>query len=484
MKKLTYLSIALFAFASLFASCKDGKTIYDADDNQSAKVEIASAEFIHESSATVIFTPSSNTIKYEYAIGQESDRAAFNDGTMARETKEGKESMEYTFTSLNVNTAYMVFARAYSVEDVPGPTTSLIVHTFNNEIIVNESFTGYESFSVGISAIPTYYAVEYKMVTSLDNAVVKAFESEADDPDKVTQESLFKEFHVTFFDLQESTKYYVLIRAKDRQGNWTKTFIYETTTKAKSEVPSIDVTFDYNEFWLTGVTFEPSDNAGAYFLWYVEQGALENYFLSMSMYAGNYFDYMKDQFGNINYNGNVYTDKASLPYVNDGMDLERGYEVHILLIDRDGNPSSTIRRQWNTPSFDEGAGTAKVGIEVTPTALGGKYTFTPNDATMGFFCETYTAELIDGNDEWNPGAKDDEWIINNLMNYVYSAPYIIGTQWQYRSTDFPEFWPCYWEDASGGDYESGTEFIVAVVPLNKNGVYGVGEVTKFRYTKL
>ena len=486
MKKLTYLSIALFAIASLFASCKDGETIYEAGDTQSAKVELASVGDIQEDSATVSFTPSSNTIKYEYAIGQESDREAFNKGTLARETKEGNAAMEYPFTSLEKNSAYMVFARAYSAEDVPGPTSAIIVHTFasENDIIVSENFTGYESFSVGISAIPTYYAVEYKMVTSVSEAVIAAFESGEADPGKVTQESLFKKFYATFFDLEESTSYYLLLRGKDRLGNWTKTFVYETKTKAKSEGPSIEVTFDYNEFWLTGITFEPSANTGVYFLWYVEQGALENYYLSMPSYAGDYFSYMKDLYSSGYNDRNIYNKKESLPYVNDGMELEKGYEIHILLTDKQGNPTSTIRKRWNTPEFDENAGNAKVEIAVVPTATGGKYTFTPNDNTMGFFCETYTAELIDGNDEWNPGAKDDEWIVNNLLGYVYSASYIIGTQWQYRSADFPEFWPCYWEDASGGEYESGTEFIVAVVPLNKNGLYGVGEVTKFRYTKL
>ena len=489
MKKLTYLSIALFAIASLFASCKDGKTIYDADDTQSAKVEIATVGDIQEESATESFTPSSNTIKYEFAIGQEADREAFNKGTLARQTQAGKDAVEYTFPSLEKNNSYMVFARAYSTEDVPGPTSSLIVHTFENDIIVDENFTGYESFSVGISAIPTYYAVEYKMVTAVSDAVIAAFEKvpgsgEAPDPDKVTQESVFKKFYATFFDLQESTTYYLLLRAKDRLGNWTRTFVYETKTKAKSEGPSIDVTFDYNEFWLTGITFEPSDNVGGYFLWYVGQGALENFYLGMSQYAGDYFGYMKSNFENRTDDRNLYEKKETLPYVNDGMILEVGYEIHILLIDKNGKPTSTIRRQWTIPSYDENAGVAKVDIAVEPTATGGKYTFTPNEHTQGFFCETYTAELIDGDDPYNPGAKDDEWIVNNLMGYVYSASYIIGTQWQYRSTAYPEFWPCKWEDASGGDYESGTEFIVAVAPLNKNGTMGVGELTKYRYKKL
>ena len=482
MKKLTYLSIALFAIASLFASCKDGKTIYDADDTQSAKVEISFVSLIQDESMIVGFTPSSNTIKYEYAIGLESDRESFNKGTLARETMEGKESIEHIFTSLDKNKVYMVFARAYSSQDVAGPTSTLIVNTFDNDIIVDENFIGYESFSVGISAIPDYYTVEYKLVTEVSDAVIAEFEKE--DTDKVIEESVFRKFHATFFDLEESTTYYLLIRGKDRLGNWARTYVYETETKAKSEVPSIDVTFDYNEFWLTGITFEPSDNTGAYFLWYVGQGALENYYMSMMVYGGDYFRYMKEQFGNEYYKDNIYTEKASLPYVNESMGLEEGYEIHILLIDMEGNPSSTVRKQWNIPSYDANAGVAKVEISVEPTANGGKYTFTPNEHTLGFFCETYTAELIDGDDPYNPGAKDDEWIIANLMNYVYSASYIIGTQWQYRSTVYPEFWPCYWEDASGGDYESGTEFIVAVAPLNKNGVAGIGELTKFRYKKL
>lgn len=472
------------AIALFFATgCGDPETFYEGSETSYATVKIALANAGAED-VTVLFTPDMEAVKFEYAIGTASDKAAFDAGTLTRTTEQGNKALQHTFSDLQANTAYLIFARAYTGEDSPaGPTTTFTVRAFSGALSVQQGFLGYESMSFIMDGVPAYTVLEYALAESDSDAVIADFEKpRPQNLSKTIIEDLYRTHTATFFDLEQETEYFFLLRGQDRFGEWSETFVCSATTGSATQMPSMKIELTMSDFWVSEIKYTPSSNTPVYAIISGQPEAYD-YYLGPLVYAGSYEDFLMERY---RLGIDRYTETKTEGYINAEFFLDTPYVVYALLFDADGNPSSVIRKEWATPAFDESAGLAKVGVDVTPTALGGNYTFTPNSETYAFLCETYTAELIDGNDPWDPGAKDDEWITGNLLDraaWYSSDPSLWGKCWQYKS--YPELWTLTWNDDSAGDYPAGTELIVAIIPVNKNGFYGgIGELTTARYTKL
>lgn len=495
MKKLLCLTIScLLAILLLFTACSEKDPIYNpvSEETTHPTVTIILDEEPDADKVKVTITPSQYADKVEYAIGKSTDKDKFNDGSLSRRTSDNNEPVTDTFDSLDSGASYMIFARALRTvgeQDIAGPTTTHLIHTFNGELAITQNFVGVESMAFNIQAIPTYVNVEYMLATDANKATIDYFESTETDPEergKIVEKYVSREtFSATFFDLLPNTTYYFLVRGEDRLGNRTKTFVYEATTYSKTEAPYVEASMDFNSFWLTGITFTPNDATKKYYLNFVGAGALNGFYMSMAMYCGDYKLYLSRSAANDP--NNIYNSiEAEMPFVNGEFDLDAEYEVFILVFDHDDNPVSVQRFYWQLPGLNHETGTAKVEINVEPTNKGGKYTFTPNEHTVAFVCETFTAELIDGNDPVNPGAKDEEWIRNFLTNRLYGYSMSAGgTQWHYKYFA-PYYWTGTWEDDSADDatYPSGTELEIIVMPMNENGLLGIGELTRKRYAKL
>ncbi len=480
MKNLLQKSFMPMAAAVLLAgSCSEGETVYDWDGSSAPVIErIEPVGPAYADRVTVRITPGSGAAGYEFAIGTESDYGAFVTGTLDRQKAEGDRPAEHTFAGLERNSGYIVYARALREDGSAGPASNAAVRTFGAAIEVAEQFAGDRSLAFTISPSVEYQSVEYALATTPDRTEEFETPGLTTDLEIIRESDVFREFTATYFDLTPDTPYYLYVRGKDRYGNLTETLVTESGTRPADEVPSVEISSDIADFWITRYTFTPNSLTGMYFLLYVEAGALDGFYMSMKSYGGNYLEYLLSQSTS---GKNLYDTEQTLPYVHENQDLERAYEIYALVFDREGNPASVVRKSWRTPSYVPDAGTAEVGIRVEPASNGATYYWSPNDATVGFYYETFTAELIDGHDQYDPGAKDEQWVKDFFTARAMS--YLMGGHWNYRYLPELGYWEDRWTDDSGEDLEPGTELIVYVMPLNANGlVDGIGTLTSQRYS--
>jgi len=122
MKKTLFrvLSIALATVIGFSASsCSD-------DDPTPVPVEMAiSVGEITKTTIAVTITPSENAAKYSYAIGLQSDLNAFTNGTLTSIVNAtGNQPTTVTFSGLDEETEYVIFARGEDANQILGEVTT------------------------------------------------------------------------------------------------------------------------------------------------------------------------------------------------------------------------------------------------------------------------------------------------------------------------------------------------------------------------
>lgn len=477
MKKL-FLAAAALLFLN---ACTTPPTVTIHDPDSSSQMDAAVEltvlpSFNPNSDIRIGFKPGADVVKWEYAIGSADDLADFATGRMEVETVFDNLPANILFDGLAKNSRYMVFARAYTPgSEEPGAISSAVAHTSEVNLTVTESFLGSESAAYNIAPGLEYRAIEYALESSPDNIGDFTAIFTVNDP--------YRPYVATFFDLKPDTDYYLLVRAQDRFGDWSNTLATKITTRAFDQVPGVTVTTNHSDFFIVDDTFTPNSKTQQYCVFFSEQGPLDldGSIMSTNAYNGDYLAYIKKQAESLE----IHRGEKAIQFLNVYLTLDIKYEYYILLYDQEGNATQVVRKRWSTPSYDPSADVAKVDIlAVVPSTTGGIYEWGPNDATHGFFFETFAAELIDGNDPNDPGPKDEtwirEWFIENknslMMDYKFNYRYL---------TEFPGWWEKLYFEESGGGFASGAEFVIYVMPLNKNGIMdGVGEITSYRYRKL
>lgn len=121
-KKLFLAAIALIGLS--FSSCENKPK-----PAGPAAVQIEIGDKTLETIA-VTFTPNSNSVSFEFAIGLESDLAAFDDGTLDGIVKvDNGDVKNHTFENLMDGAEYVVFAAAVNADGVRGATESMLAST-------------------------------------------------------------------------------------------------------------------------------------------------------------------------------------------------------------------------------------------------------------------------------------------------------------------------------------------------------------------
>lgn len=480
--KIKHYFIAFASMAFLGACTKtEFKLDPSAESDNTVAIELLSSENT-KTEVSALFTPAEEVTKYEFAIGTRDDLENFTAGSLETVTVEGNEPAEHVFDNLNEGTPYTLFARAY-IGDQAGPVASAIAHTLADELTIEESFTGSQSAAYKIIPTSVIKGISYELRTAPDGG--------GDAIDSYSREDISVPWTATFFDLTPSTTYYLTVKSEDRYGNRLEDRVKTFTTKALDDAPGLNVTKNIDDFWITEFTLTPNDNTARFMLYYVEKGALDNNSITVQAWQGNYIEVLSEQ---LYYSTPrpTFTDATTQQYVNQHQSLLVSYELYVLLFDSNDEFFGASRIGWTTPDYDESAGVAEVGVSVQPTDKGAVYTFEPNDDTVGFYYETFLAATIDGTDQFDPGAKDEAWVTQWFQDnaiYLQVPTDVRSAQWSYRYLP-PSFgyWQLSWTDDSAADPElfpSGTEFIIYVMPLNKNGLYdGVGTLTSQRYNKL
>lgn len=378
-------------------------------------------------------------------------------------------------------TTFAVFLTACNEMPPQNPT----VDTWHFEATGSMVCVDFLSFE--IEAAPDYHAVEYWFgpAAEVSDTTIAEFET-GKLTGIVSKTDIFRTIFAPAFGLEPNTEYCLLVRAKDRYGKWSETKQLTATTLDPASAPYVTTTEgELWDFWITQMEFKPNDKVASYIVFVTGLGDYNHYFELMD---GDCVKFLQDQMGGAVINQG----DLSVVCENVNMSPDTIFEAYILMLDAARKPIGLTRKIWNAPPSDDSYNeVAHVEIDVTPTTEGGSYAFTPNEHTVAFACETFLASLIDGDDPWDPGAKDDEWIKDWITGHtpVYASdPATKGKQWHYRN--MPEYWTLAWNDNSnaesttGEPIPSGTELVVAVVAYNKNGLGGVGDVTTKRYTKL
>ncbi len=112
-------------------------------------------------SIDVTFTPDAATVNFKFAIGQESDLTAFNNGTLQSlvDVYNGNVK-EYTFENLSVNTEYTIFVSGINSDGVWSETVETKLTTLYTSS-VNVHFFSISTSSAEVEITPNELCVRY-----------------------------------------------------------------------------------------------------------------------------------------------------------------------------------------------------------------------------------------------------------------------------------------------------------------------------------
>lgn len=407
----------------------------------------------------VKFTPTENTSRFEYAIGFESDRAAFEDGSFSGIlSQDGNEPMIHTFEGLEVDDNYTVFAKAYDENGKAGAVTSIKNTPFTAEIKIEQQFLTNTSTAFTFSYPALYYKCRYYLGTAEDK---EAFLKDEVESGNLVE--IFEAYTVNFFDLEPEKEYVLYAIAYDIMDIPSNLFEIKFTTLADGSFPDATAEVVESNAYTCKVRLKPNDLCGTIVATIAAAGEMDDLFFGKPNGRG---DIANTLINFLNYNmASSAKDGAELVLeaVNESLTLDKEYNIYVLLLDNEYNISSVKIIDVKGASKDETAGTAEATIELN--SIEGRkasYTIKLNDAAMGCFYNTFDKKWLDN---LSLGSELD----NYLHEHFIGQPVYFG----YGEKEFKL-------DDTTVYYE--TEYYAIACPVNKNGVEGWGatEMVSFK----
>ena len=165
MKKTLFrvLSIALATAIGFSASsCSDDDPVV-VPTTMTLTADETNPANITPTSITITITPSENTAKYSYAIGKGGDLAAFTNGTLAGIVNvTGNQPTTVTFSDLDPETEYMIFARGEDANQIFGEVATQTITTLALPIPeVTVEFGAINAVAVEITTTPNSLVSDY-----------------------------------------------------------------------------------------------------------------------------------------------------------------------------------------------------------------------------------------------------------------------------------------------------------------------------------
>lgn len=504
MKKgLLKLGVFSISIICLFTGCNEGDTIYKATpDDNIATVDIKEFQISQINKIFISALPNDNTARYEFAIGKIEDRDKFESGELKAINIANGNSVDYTFENLTENTTYAVFARGYNDQDEAGPVSSIFAATTLDEMIMQISLQYVTNTSMAFEVDPgelQYNLIEYGYVTDLGE--LPDFEN-GSISNKRTAVRSSQMLVATFFDLEPDKQYYLVVRARDMFEEW-HTFIEPIVTGSDPNMPNVNCEVLYSDFLKSTLKFSPTSNVSKFVVIHDPIGGSYNDLYDIMFLdkyiniEGDYLSYIEE----LQYDEYIatwnFTAEDEIDIYDRQMQEWRDNSVLVLIYDMNDTPASVVKLDWVSGSIHPGEGVAKVEIGISNiTYQGARYTMTPNDATAGYFVETFTKYVLDGEAHpWNPVdypadgiVKDDAWLINHFKTNIdryYGQAATPGFRYMYTRPDSDEEFLLGSNMAlerTAGPHLGGLELVVVALPMNKNGFNeGVGEITKKSY---
>ena len=424
----------------------------------------------------MVFTPSESTVRFEYAIGDESDLNNFLSGSMSGiKEVEGNDKQSITFSDLDENKEYSIFARAYNADGKPGPVAAIRTRTRKpiNNFEVNRRYLTSNSVAFTVKSTSEYYKFDFALGKESDKEI---FESGAIDGFETKQD--ISEYTANYFLLSPSTSYTFFVRGYDRQsGQVSETREYQFTTSARGTVPSIDFDIKYQDLYSGDYTFTPNEHCGKFSVFISLKDEYKNIIEDEMTWRGDMLDMLeswtKGSYIEISKSagGPLAVSEVTGSLINGLIADPFGYpmEAYALLYDKENKIYGVEKFEFQSTSYNENVGEAKAELKITNiTKNGAFYEFFPNEHAMGILFETFDAEWYE-NLLQSPSYYDG--YIENFLFYTQGG-------WIYThgviSATVPE-----------RSAESGRRYYVCYLPMNFNGPNsGWGKLQKVMYQTL
>lgn len=452
MGKIISLSTSLLLLVLLITACDEKEKILF-ENPSLPTVSIKIVEYT-STSVTVKLLQSDKSTGLSYAIGDDSDRDAFEDGSLTSvQTIDKGGEQEIKFEDLEYNSTYTIFARAYDQNKTLGPVAQKTIITSDAApedkypIIIETVYATNTSLAVSVDA-----EGYYKFVYALGNAKdYEAFEA-GTFPGIFEREDLYK-FTLNFFDLEAHTDHTLFLRAYRRNNEVTNIITTDLSTIAKGIAPEVDLSVLSQDLYMGKYELTPNQHCSKFGFIANKKGERDNYINNPMMYNGNMLQALKAYADNIYYNPLVMSEeKTSFEYVTPDLLFEDEHELYILLYDENDNAVAVQKEIIKTPAYTSDAPEAHITtIEITEaTTQYVSVKITPDENTM----MTMYA-LLDANSFQDLMDQSDDEIASFLWEGRNS-----GTSRADYGSDPFEF-TIY--------NQPGTESYVVACPMNING---------------
>lgn len=455
-----------FVIASLVAVMAAVSCTKDADPIQGsgAGIEIKRMESGDTTKIMVEFLPEEVATKYEYALGTESDYSAFEYGEMAGiAVVEGNQSSEIVFEGLEPNTAYTVFARAYT-GDVAGGVATLKVKTADNKFRVEMQYVHENSVGFLVTMTSNYSSCRYYLGTAEDKEKFLNNEIEGE-----TMTNVVGSRGVNYFDLEKKDYVFYAI-GYDRTNNATGLYEFPVVLKEKGSCPSATFEVLGMDAFRGKYKVTPNELCGKVTCVIGEVDQFVSISEGNTGFKGNLLRWITS-WETVPDNGNSFTainDVLSFTYDDTKFGMGTDMEVFILTYDKDYEPAGIQRIAFKKNDVDPDAKPATAEIVVSDiTSTGATYTITPGEHTMGMMYNTLDAVWFDSVRETS--EYYDTYVHEMFMN--------MGMYWSYCADNNGQ--PVVYVEQTGFP---DSRFYAAVCPMNVNGVKGWGDLVLKEYT--
>lgn len=385
MKNRVFLLLSLFSL--VFAGC----TSESVDPGDVSRVNIEMLGKPGTDSVRLKFVPDEGSAFFEYAIGDDIDYEAFDNGTMEGiVTVEGDAPVEVMFPDLVPATVYTVYARAYSAS---GQSEGVNVFKFTTEddrFKVEIQYLLDKSAGIILSFPQEYVMCRYMLGKAEDRQ--SFVDGTAEDIKTVSE--IDNIYVLNYFTLEPSTEYVFYAIGTDRLGYETDLFEIPFETFASDECPNAEISADIDVFSGKYV-ITPNDKCGKV-IGHVEftgnsDGKLSGWNNDVMNMIYTWADFeMNDTYSEMG---------KPLEMVFNTPDMLNDYalDVFVIVCDDQMYPKGVIYKQYKTPAFDSSL-PLPVPVEVSVsdiTEKGATYHFNADESILGYMYETVEADWYD-----------------------------------------------------------------------------------------
>lgn len=470
MKNIIRITCLLSVIMAMFG-CEKEQTYYVPTISASITIEQKGNQV--KDQLTVTFKPSGSADKFSFAIGNESDREAFENGTMTGIIySDDSEELTHTFSYLDPDKYYTIFAIAYNAEGKSGAVASKVLRTFSGDFDAEIRFLTDKAAAFTVTVSDKYYKYDYALAKAEDK---QAFEDGSFEGIESKIEGT-PYFTNTFFDLTPNTNYVFYVRATDRSDIKTHVIEIPVRTLIEDMCPGISFKVNSIDLYTGNLTYTLNNLCGGIGVM-VEDNSAQATMINTN-WRGDIYS-MLQAWANVqgqlllsnNREVNVERTTAGLlvsgPIALGGRPdpFDYPFTTYVLLYDKDGKPFGVDKFDYKTPSLNAAALDAEplsITIDNKSTPGVARYDLEFNEHTKYVLFETFTADYIDGKNGNPPTEKE-------IYEHLAGGYFIKGTG------------PAYLNEKVSG--YTGQDLYLIVAPMNENGLYhGVKKLLYYRYT--